>query len=180
MPCKVSFHREGSLFMEDQLITGTSLRPVTDDDLVFLERVYGSTREDELAQVPDMPAAAKTAFIRHQFEAQHIYYRQVYPASDYSLILHEDHPIGRLYVERHQIPGTIRIIDIAILPEFRKKGIGTYWIRRLQEEAKQTGKTLSIHVEQFNPALNLYQRLGFRIIKKTHGVYLLMEWQPGE
>jgi hypothetical protein len=32
-------------------------------------------------------------------------------------------------------------------------------------------------VEQFNPALRLYKRLGFHQ-KEDKGVYLLMEWSP--
>jgi predicted GNAT family acetyltransferase len=45
-------------------------------------------------------------------------------------------------------------------------------------DAEAAGKTLTIHVEQFNPARHLYERLGFKIIKETHGVYLLMDWTP--
>jgi hypothetical protein len=37
------------------------------------------------------------------------------------------------------------------------------------------GKPLRIHVEGFNPALRLYERLGFRQIEDK-GVYLFMEW----
>jgi hypothetical protein len=35
-----------------------------------------------------------------------------------------------------------------------------------------------MHVEQFNRALRLYHRLGFRQIA-DQGVYLLLEWKPG-
>jgi len=33
-------------------------------------------------------------------------------------------------------------------------------------------------VERFNPALRLYQRLGFRHVE-DQGPYYLMEWRPG-
>jgi hypothetical protein len=49
-------------------------------------------------------------------------------------------------------------------------------LRDLQTEAA-AAKPLTIHVEQFNPALRLYTRLGFRPIAE-HGVYLLLEWRP--
>ena len=39
------------------------------------------------------------------------------------------------------------------------------------------GKRVSIHVEMFDPALQLYQRLGFRKLGE-HGVYNFMEWSP--
>ena len=39
------------------------------------------------------------------------------------------------------------------------------------------GKPLRIHVERMNPALGLYERLGFEQVE-DRGVYWLMEWQP--
>jgi ribosomal protein S18 acetylase RimI-like enzyme len=48
-------------------------------------------------------------------------------------------------------------------------------LRELQEEARASGKSLTIHVERFNRALGLYQRLGFREVEDK-GVYLLMRW----
>jgi ribosomal protein S18 acetylase RimI-like enzyme len=70
----------------------------------------------------------------------------------------------------------IRIMDIALLPEHRGVGIGTGLLRELQEEARAAGKSLSIHVEKFNPALRLYERLGFQP-QEDKGVYLLMVWR---
>jgi ribosomal protein S18 acetylase RimI-like enzyme len=45
-------------------------------------------------------------------------------------------------------------------------------------EAERAGKPVRIHVEKLNPALRLYERLGFtRIADK--GVYWFLEWVPG-
>lgn len=147
-------------------------------DEALLLAIYGSTRKEELSRVPHWTEAQKEAFIAQQFHAQDDYYKKVYPNADYDIILQSKEPAGRLYVERRLVEGTIRIIDIALLPQFRSQGIGESLLLDLQEEARQAGKTLSIHVEQFNRALNLYKRLGFDIIHETHGVYLFMEWKP--
>ncbi len=48
----------------------------------------------------------------------------------------------------------------------------------LISESEASGKPLSIHVERFNPALHLYDRLGFRTMADK-GVYLFMERPPG-
>ena len=69
----------------------------------------------------------------------------------------------------------IRLIDIAFLRRYRGGGLGSAILRELLAEAEEAGKTVSIHVEQFNPAMRLYQRLGFRKIEEQ-GVYYLMEW----
>ena len=151
-----------------------SLRSVRPDDRAFLLSVYASTREPELATVVDWDAAQKAAFVRMQFDAQHAYYQEHYAAASFDIILVGGQPAGRLYFERAL--EEFRIIDIALLPEFCNRGIGTTMLKGLQSEAAAAGKPLRIHVERFNPALRLYERLGFRQID-DRGVYLFMEWR---
>ena len=153
------------------------LRPVRwAEDGPFLEAVYASTRAEELAMVP-WAAEQKSAFCRMQFTAQTEHYRQHYPTAAYFVIEHDGVGLGRLYVDRWE--KEIRIMDITLLPGHRGAGNGTRLLRVLQEEARAAGKTLGIHVEKFNPALRLYERLGFRA-KEDKGVYLLMEWRVGK
>ena len=153
------------------------LRPVSPEDEDLLKTVYGKTRSDELNLALNWTDQMKDAFISHQFNAQKDYYSKIYPNADYSVILCGNESAGRLYVERNLIEDNIRIIDISLLPEYRSRGIGTYFLTQLQNEAKDHKKVLSIHVEKFSRALGLYLRLGFQVIKETHGVYLLLHWQ---
>ncbi|WP_338285886.1 GNAT family N-acetyltransferase [Luteolibacter sp. LG18] len=141
----------------------------------FLRLVYASTREEELA-LTDWADEQKGEFCRMQFEAQHAHYREHYAAADYQVIDCGDEPVGRLYVNR----GTkeIRIMDLALLPAWRRQGIGTRLLTALRDEATAVGKRLSIHVEKFNPALNLYQRMGF-VAEEDRGMYLLLVFSEG-
>jgi len=150
-------------------------RPIRPEDEAFLYKVYASTREEELAPL-EWDAAQKEAFLRMQFLAQHRYYQTYYANDEFLVILQEEQPIGRIYIGRWE--NEIRLIDIALLPEFRRRGIGTGLLRDLLREGEETGKPVRIHVEKFNPALRLYQRLGFIKIE-DQGVYDLMEWKPG-
>ena len=150
-----------------------TLRPVSADDLPFLCAVYASTREQELTAVA-WDAAQKAAFLDMQFRAQHTYYLAHYPDAAFDVILINHQPAGRLYIDR--ATSEIRIVDIALLPEWCNRGIGSALINVLQGEAAAAGKPLRIHVERFNPALRLYERLGFRQIE-DRGVYLFMEWR---
>jgi ribosomal protein S18 acetylase RimI-like enzyme len=153
-----------------------TLRPVSPADETFLYEVYASTRVEELAPVP-WDDAQKAAFLRMQFNAQDAYYREQYPNGAFDVILIEGEPAGRLYVNRG--PDEMRIIDIAMLPAYRNRRIGTHLIGALQTEATLARKPLRIHVERFNPALRLYERLGFQPIADV-GVYLFLEWQSAE
>ena len=151
------------------------LRPATRGDWVFLERVYAGTRADELA-LTGWSEEQKAQFCAAQFAAQDDYYRQHYAKAQFLVIERDGVPAGRLYVDRWE--NEIRIVDISLLPEQRGAGIGTGLLQALQAEAAAAGKVLSIHVERFNPALALYQRLGFQV-REDKGVYLLMEWRAG-
>jgi ribosomal protein S18 acetylase RimI-like enzyme len=148
-------------------------RPATADDEPFLAKVYAGTRAAELATVP-WTDEQKAAFVEMQSAAQARYYREHYPDTSFDVIVLDDEQVGRLYVARWT--GEIRIVDIALLTEFCGRGIGTTLVGTLQAEAQAAGKPLRIHVERFNPALRLYERLGFRQIE-DRGVYLFLEWK---
>lgn len=152
-----------------------SLRPIADTDAAFLLRLYASTREEELAQVP-WTDEQKVAFVRQQFEAQHAWWTEHYPGASFDLVLCGDEPVGRLYVDRW--PREIRIVDVAVVPQWRGRGIGEHLLRGVFAEGDASGKPVSIHVEQFNRARRLYERLGFEYSEGGTGVYLLMARQP--
>ena len=152
-----------------------SFRPVTAEDTEFLYTVYASTRTAELAAV-DWSESDKTAFLRAQFNAQHQAYQGSYQGADFLVILLGDRTIGRLYLARGE--REIRIVDIALLPEHRNAGIGGAILADILAEGARGHKRVSVHVEMFNPALSLYQRLGFRQ-REVRGVYYFMEWVAG-
>jgi len=68
-------------------------------------------------------------------------------------------------------------MDIALLPEYRGRGVGGALLADLMAEASAGAIPLTIHVERFNRALRLYERLGF-VPVADKGVYLLLQWSP--
>ena len=155
-------------------MAGTRLRPVADGDREFLVELYASTRESELAQL-QWDEATRDAFIEHQFSAQDAHYRTHYPGATLDVVEVDGERAGRLYV--HRGPNDIRIMDIALAPAFRRRGIGTGLLSDLIAESEESGRKLSIHVEMNNPARTLYARLGFVPVGEQ-GVYVLMERAP--
>lgn len=166
---------EPDLPLAERLPDELTLRRATAEDRGLLLRVYAATRAAELAAT-DWSDDVKVAFVAQQFDAQDRWYRESsYPDADYLVILRRGEPVGRLYVNRGA--KELRIIDIALLPEFQRTGIGSTILRSLQAECTEAGQDLTIHVERFNPALHLYERLGFTLTEDK-GVYLFMTWSP--
>lgn len=150
------------------------LRPISIGDAALLQEIYASTREEELQQT-GWPPDQKSAFLHMQFEAQHTWYQSHYRGGNFDLILEHGDPVGRLYVYRQA--HDLNVIDIALLPAHRGRGLGTFLMRRLLAEADRTGRTVTLHVEFFNRAQSLYGRLGF-VQTGSDGVYLEMRREP--
>lgn len=153
------------------LPAGYALRERTQGDLSFLSRLYASTRQDELRAV-NWTAAQKAAFLQDQFDKQHLHYLAHYPCAQWLVIEREGVPAGRIYLE--QTTSEIRLMDLALIPSSRSKGVGTALVHALISHADQEGLAVSLHVEPLNPAMRLYRRLGF-VEVETRGYYLFME-----
>ena len=147
-----------------------SLRPVLSGDAEFLFSLYASTRREEMNLV-DWTIAQKEAFLRMQFHAQSQQYQFTYSDALNQIIEFNGVRAGRFIVDRSA--NEIVLVDIALLPEFRHQGLGTWLLRCLQVE----GKKIILHVIKSNPAANLYQRLGFVFVGEE-ALYSTMEWSP--
>jgi ribosomal protein S18 acetylase RimI-like enzyme len=151
------------------------LRPVEPEDEDFLLRVYASSRADEMALVP-WDEEQKRAFVRSQFEAQYAQYQARFPEAEYKVILYRGSPAGRMWIGR--TPEQIRLLDIAILPEFQNQGIGATLLKSLLAESEERGLPLRHMVFKLNTAaLRFYQRFGFSQIDDV-GAYIHMERLP--
>jgi GNAT superfamily N-acetyltransferase len=151
-----------------------TLRAISAADDEFLLSVYHSTREEELAQATWEPGQ-KDLFVRWQFELQRREYDLRFPEAEYDVILVDDKQAGRVWI------GTdgeqIRLLDIALLPEFQNQGVGTILLRMLIDEATRANKPLRHMVFVLNnQAHRFYERLGFSVIEDL-GAYRHMEWR---
>lgn len=149
-------------------------RPIAAEDHAFLLQLYASTRAEEL-QAWGWDAAQQAAFLRLQFTAQQQAYQMNFPQRDQQLIYWDHQAIGCLQVDRST--DRFHLIDIALLPEYRDRGIGTSLLQRLCHEAQQAQASIQLHVLQGSPAIRLYRRLGFVLIEESP-LYYTMEWQP--
>ena len=155
---------------------GVTLRPIyADRDLPVLASIYASTRDWEMAVVP-WTEEEKARFLEQQFFAQHVAYATTYQAPDFRIIEVKGRTAGRLYLNRGS--GEIRVVDIAIMPEFRNRGLGRALLSDVIAEAARDGRKVSINVEANNiVARRLYDSLGFTQVS-AGPVYHLLEIEP--
>jgi ribosomal protein S18 acetylase RimI-like enzyme len=152
-----------------------SLRPFRADDQEFLFRLYAGTRIHEIAPF-GWPEAQQQAFLRMQFGAQQRWYESVYAGAEHQIVEQDGVSIGRLMVLRQ--PPAVTLVDIALLPEHRGRGIGGDLIRQLIRQCDQEKLPLRLQVLKGNPALRLYERLGFARTSEDQ-MYIQMERPPG-
>jgi ribosomal protein S18 acetylase RimI-like enzyme len=151
-----------------------SLRPEQPADEGFLFEVYAGTREAELA-LTNWDGPMRRAFLNQQFNAMRQGYRSMFPAGEFSIIELDGQPAGRMVIDRGATE--IHVVDLALLPAQRNRGIGTLLMRQVCAEAADAGKPVRLFVLKNNRALRWYDRLGFA---KTgeQGVYDELEWRP--
>lgn len=154
---------------------GLGMRPEDPDlDASFLDRLYATTRVEELAKTGWTESQVRQ-FLYQQSRQQRAHYREHYPAAEYLVFLDGGEPVGRLYLDARV--DELRLMDIAFLPAWRGGGRGTVVIEALQRRAQQERLAITLHVEPFNPAARLYRRLGFGRVE-TRGVYEFLRWAP--
>ncbi|HEY6141212.1 MAG TPA: GNAT family N-acetyltransferase [Thermoanaerobaculia bacterium] len=158
----------------DRAAGAVTLRPATDADYDFMRRLYHSTRAEEMQHFP-FSDEQKAFFLDQQFAAQYEHYGIHYPTCERNVVESGGVPIGRLWLDEWR--DQIRLVDIALMPEWRGSGVGSLLLHGVLGRGRKAGKPVTIHVEAYNPALRLYQRLGF-VQVDTNGVYLLMRWTP--
>jgi len=146
------------------------LRASLESDREFLRAVYVSTRAEEFARA-GWSAAEIGGLLAAQFVTQDAYYRRHYPRGRFDLVLVGALPVGRLYHDWSR--SEVRVIDVALLPEYRGAGIGKRLMGALVIEAARRALPMRLYVESNNPVRALYRRLGFAPVCEN-GIYEMM------
>jgi ribosomal-protein-alanine N-acetyltransferase len=81
------------------------------------------------------------------------------------------------YVCRWLAAGELHLLNVAVHPDWRRRGIGRRLVEHVLEEARGAGaKRAFLEVRRYNvPAIALYERLGFRAAAVRRNYY-----GPGE
>lgn len=154
---------------------GLSLRTATDADLAS-QRILFETARPDAAWLSAWPEAMRVPFLDQQFHFQTVHYSRAYPDADRLIVCARDESIGRLIVDRAKDGWCI--VDIALLPAWRGRGIGARLLRMVQAAAAASGvRTMHLTVDADNAAQRLYVRLGF-VVTDHAPPNIAMAWRP--
>lgn len=138
------------------------VRLMTEADEAFVYRLF-SLVCDEQQGLAYLPESQREPLVQMQYRARAQSYKAAYPEAMYQIIEFEGQPAGYHVVAEQD--EQIVLVDVAVLPEFRRRGICTHMLQMYRTKAQQEGKVSVLHVFKMNPAQHLYARLGFEIVQ---------------
>lgn len=153
---------------------GLNIRPANHADNPFLEKLHHSTRQD--LQLIDADKEVVESIMELQLKAQTQGYGSQFPNAMYFVVERHCEPIGKVTVDFGH--NEVRLVDLALIPAARGKGLGAEIIRAFQQAATMVAVPMTLSVMQSNfPAKALYQKLGF-VTASVEIPYELMVWSP--
>jgi len=149
-------------------------RAIFHDDEAFLHILFRDAHP-EFQQIP-VSQREIDSIVSMQFRLQQQGYESQFPESRHDLILLDEEPVGRIWVNRAEEDMTV--VDIALLAQHRNKGIGAMLYARVMDEAREAGLPVRCSVERYNTgSFRFHDRLGFRVHEETETMQF-MEWVP--
>ncbi|MCY1271208.1 hypothetical protein D9M68_247700 [compost metagenome] len=149
-----------------------SVRVASAADEPWMRQLFAQLRGLDPAMI-----AACPALLEQQWLLQQRVFASHYPEARTQLVLLDDSPIGLLTL--HEDASTIRLLEIGLEARYRGCGHGEWLLGDLTRRADRQRKALELAVMAHNPAIRLYQRLGFRTLPGSEGeVQLQMRREP--
>ncbi len=146
------------------------LRKANAEDEEFLRHLFNETEQSLQA----LPLELREALMEMQYRGREMTYSAQYPeAESWILCLQDGTAAGRHLVARQ--PNGFHEIDLAVLPEYQGRGLGTFALEQLQRRARAEGVGVTLNVAKANQAERLYTRLGFEWMGEDE-VFCQMTW----
>jgi len=123
--------------------------------------------------------AAEGEYITSMFgwdeDVQRGYHSKAWQEQRPDIIKYGAKPVGT--IATIETGDCIEIGQFFILPEYQRRGIGTYLLKNILDRADRLGKNATLRFLKNNPVKSLYVRNGFRLIDTSEVAYH-MERKP--
>jgi ribosomal protein S18 acetylase RimI-like enzyme len=125
-----------------------AFRPAAPDDFDYCAKLYFAGMEETIRAL-GLDRAAHVADFRRRWEAAEV-----------RMIVDDGADIG--WLQSRSEGDALFLTQLFVDASRQRQGIGTEVMRRLIAEAEAAGVPVTLGVVKANPALRLYERLGFR------------------
>jgi GNAT superfamily N-acetyltransferase len=129
-----------------------SFRQALDQDFDYCERLYFGEMEWIIKEL-HLDRAAQAASFQQQWDLTQVH-----------IIALDGSDVGWLQTETQE--DELFVAQMFVDRPFQRRGIGTEVMKRLISEAACVNQTMRLNVVKINPAVRLYQRLGFQVIRE--------------
>ena len=151
-------------------------RPVRDEDEPFLKALRAEMDSERLLfDSVDLAEEEKKLILDLQYRGHRKHFDDINWEKSECVIEFDGKPAGFFIVMQDK--DEIQLADIVVTGDFRGLGIGFAIIQGIQGEAAQSKRPLRLHVAKVNPALRLYERMGFQLLE-DRVTHLFLEWLP--
>lgn len=118
-------------------------------------------RQFKKSDLPELQLIERVCFKREAYPPELFLSYSILHPNTFLVAELEGKVIG--YTIGRKLDELAEVISIAVLPEFRRRGIGSALWLRLRDELKEMGvKTVRLHVRVSNePAIRFYEKFGF-------------------
>ena len=140
-------NRDQSSELTKHLISRPALRPACAEDFDYCARLYFEGMDDIIKEL-NLDMDAQVAGLRQRWDVEQV-----------RIITLEGTDIG--WLQSFVQDDALFLGQLFVDGAWRRQGIGTDVVKSLIEEAARAGHALTLGVVKTNPALRLYERLGF-------------------
>jgi ribosomal protein S18 acetylase RimI-like enzyme len=126
----------------------TSLRPACPEDFEYCAHLYFEGMEKTIKE------------LNLNMDAQIAGFRQRWDVTQVRIITRDGTDVG--WLQSFAKDDALFLVQLFVAAALRRRGIGAEVVQALIEEAARAGRAMTLGVVKTNPALRLYQRLGFR------------------
>jgi len=144
---------------EDQLVARLSFRSAHTQDFDYCENLYFTAMERTIREL-NLDMAKHAANFRQQLKLTEV-----------RIITLDEADIG--WLQTRTEAGALFLAQLFVDAPFQRRGIGSEVMKRIIGEAGNAGQCVTLGVVKTNPALQLYQGLGFQITHEDGRKYYM-------
>jgi len=148
------------------------LRPSTPQDEPLLFELFAAEKAAEFTAI-GLTEAQYRPLLEMQYRGRAISYSAQHPEAESWIIClqqaAEATAVGQYLLVK--TPQGSRIVDLAVLPQYRGQGIATQVLEQLALQSADSEEALSLRVMKGNRAIQLYARLGFHVVNEDEISY---------